>query len=476
MRCHQHMSFLTALVAAALPPAAATYWIFGGTQPVVETRLDPIVYPGIVSAHVHSVAGGSRFSPTYSYSDLVNSQCSTISVQTDKSNYWTVITFHSSYRLVLKHTQQPKLYYHDQDAGTYTPIPNSFNVYYLRRPGPANETIHAFPNGLRMLAGDPTRRVYNASNFEDQAITYVCLDYDNDHTGDPDWAERQDFFTHQCPDAMRAQVFFPSCWDGVNLDSADHKSHMAYPIQDYETGDCPSTHPVHLVSLFYEMFVSVDQFPYEAGSWVWSFGDNTGLGFHGDFQDGWTDNTVLQSALDTCGDIGGDLASCPPLAPLVNDDAATACHIEGQIVDESIGSLSAPLLELPGCNPLWVGTGPKPTCNPAVATPGLVDAKSTLPSGWTEVGCIAEGTTGRALSAASTINSTMTKPLCANYCDALGYQYAGVEYYTECYCDNTLENGATTALRTWYECSTTCGGNPNEDCGGPNRLTLMQKS
>ncbi len=22
----------------------------------------------------------------------------------------------------------------------------------------------------------------------------------------------------------------PSCWDGVNLDSADHKSHMAYPV------------------------------------------------------------------------------------------------------------------------------------------------------------------------------------------------------------------------------------------------------
>lgn len=71
-------------------------------------------------------------------------------------------------------------------------------------------------------------------------------------------------------------MFFPSCWDGVNLDSADHKSHMAYPIQNYNSGDCPASHPVHLVSLFYEMLVSVDQFPYTgAGTWVLANGDTT---------------------------------------------------------------------------------------------------------------------------------------------------------------------------------------------------------
>ena len=87
---------------------------------------------------------------------------------------------------------------------------------------------------------------------------------------------------------MRAQVFFPSCWDGVNLDSADHKSHMAYPIQNYNSGDCPSTHPVHLVSLFYEMVVSVDQYSYWGpGTWVFANGDTTGYGHHGDFQNGW---------------------------------------------------------------------------------------------------------------------------------------------------------------------------------------------
>src|SRR5207244_9474853 len=39
---------------------------------------------------------------------------------------------------------------------------------------------------------------------------------------------------------LRLHVRFPDCWDGQNLDSADHKSHMAYALR----GECPSTHPV----------------------------------------------------------------------------------------------------------------------------------------------------------------------------------------------------------------------------------------
>jgi hypothetical protein len=42
-------------------------------------------------------------------------------------------------------------------------------------------------------------------------------------------------------------VLFPDCWDGRNLDSADHKSHMAYSYQA-RRGDndrvCPPSHPV----------------------------------------------------------------------------------------------------------------------------------------------------------------------------------------------------------------------------------------
>ncbi|PSR72463.1 hypothetical protein PHLCEN_2v11677 [Hermanssonia centrifuga] len=254
-----------ALFLVALPFVNAVHVIFGGTQPVVRTRLDPILSPGSVSTHVHDVFGGSGFSANYDYNQATQAQCTTTVIPQDLSNYWV-----------------PSMYYVDPNNGSYTPMHSSMNIYYLVRPGSNNDTIHPFPAGLRMIAGNNERGVYNASNEADQAISYVCLDYNNNHGSDPDWAEREDFFDHQCPDGMRAQVFFPSCWDGQNLDSPDHQSHMAYPIGAYNTGLCPDSHPVHLLSLFYELTTPTGDFPYNgAGTWSFSNGDQKGLRFHG---------------------------------------------------------------------------------------------------------------------------------------------------------------------------------------------------
>jgi hypothetical protein len=41
-------------------------------------------------------------------------------------------------------------------------------------------------------------------------------------------------------------VLFPSCWDGLNLDSADHQSHLSYS----QSGtSCPGSHPVPVPQL-----------------------------------------------------------------------------------------------------------------------------------------------------------------------------------------------------------------------------------
>ena len=284
-------------------------------------------------------------------------------------------------------------------------------------------------------------------------------DYSGAHNNDPDWAERPNFFDHNCPDGMRAQVFFPSCWDGVNLDSADHKSHMAYPIQNFNSGDCPSTHPVHLVSLFYEMLVSVDQYSYWGdGTWVFANGDTTGYGHHGDFQNGW-DIDLLQEAIDTCTQAQGNVMDCPPLAAVFDQASADACVLETEYVDENIG-LDSPITQLPGCNPFWDGTGARPTCaNANAATPSLIAAQPPLPNGWNEIGCIAEGTNGRALTGASTTSPNMTRALCADFCASKGFSLAGVEFSDECYCDNQVRNGASQNTITWNLCSNHCAGN-----------------
>lgn len=80
-----------------------------------------------------------------------------------------------------------------------------------------------------------------------------------------------------------------SCWDGVNIDSPDHKEHVTYPENgSFERGSaCPASHPVKLPQLFYEImwdtteFNDLKEWP-EDGSqpFVFSTGDPTGYGQH----------------------------------------------------------------------------------------------------------------------------------------------------------------------------------------------------
>lgn len=100
---------------------------------------------------------------------------------------------------------------------------------------------------------------------------------------------------------------------------------------------------------------------------------------------------------------------------------------------------------------------------------------ASLPSGWSiaPASCVAEGTTGRALSAASTSSGSMTIPMCLNFCQDKGFQFAGIEYAGECICDNALSNGASLQA-TSSNCHMPCSGMPGTICGGPGALSLYQ--
>lgn len=82
---------------------------------LTQGRMDPIVSPGVTSAHVHTVMGGSAFGVGSTGEDLINSQCTNAQIKGDNSNYWF-----------------PSLYFHDEDADTFEPVEIFYvNVYYL---------------------------------------------------------------------------------------------------------------------------------------------------------------------------------------------------------------------------------------------------------------------------------------------------------------------------------------------------------
>ncbi|KAG8968961.1 hypothetical protein FRB90_010780, partial [Tulasnella sp. 427] len=269
-----------------------------------------------------------------------------------------------------------------------------------------------------------------------------------------------------------------------NYDSADHMSHMAYPIDgNPDSGNCPSTHPVRLVTLFYEQVFDVGSFPYNgAGTWVFSNRDDTGYGFHADFQNGWEvgDNSLLQQAIDQCTNLSGALTDCPILKPYLDDDAKEACQPANPIPDEDVGyrgpgvTVGTSTPTLPGCNPIWTGTGPKPTCSTTPPTPEYKSPQTVLPDGWTAGKCMTDGPGSRVLQGAKLVDPVgMTRAKCAAFCDSKGFKLAGVEWSQECYCGNALV-GAVEAPNS--ACHRVCNGEPYENCGGDAHITLLTKT
>jgi hypothetical protein len=338
-----------ALLSLAALPATQAFFLVP-CWPLSTQRLDPIVTPGTVATHLHDIVGGNAFSPAMDYNTTQTSDCSSCMVSKDKSNYWV-----------------PSLF--NNNGGSYEVIPQhgSASIYYLNEKTRLGngETMKPLPVGLRMLAGDPEKRS-GSQAFEDQAVNYKCLNYKGtptDHKGFPD---------QNCPDGLRAEITFPSCWDGVNLDSDDHKSHMAYPTVTFEAGACPSTHPVHLVVVKMEVIFETFNFVFNGKNpYVWSNGDPTGFAFHGDLVMGW-DYDILSRAVEECTNTSGRIEDCAPFAGLIPQqkqwlDPGT-CRIDS-FVNEDI---SKTMPALPGCNPIQPGPGraSKQTCSDSATLKG----------------------------------------------------------------------------------------------------------
>ncbi|AEO63845.1 uncharacterized protein THITE_2085357 [Thermothielavioides terrestris NRRL 8126] len=332
-----------ALIGAAQLARAQELMRFGCSQLTID-RVDPLVNPGsLPSVHMHQVVGGNSFNVTMTpvvHDPPSLSTCTSCTYSEDFSNYWTANVYFKARNGTFKRVPQVTNLGLGVKAG--------MTIYYIRGYQPSAR-VTAFKPGFRMLVGDATNR---DPNRVPQGLCFRCEAnmQQNPFGGAPCTGSDTKYFPKQpCGGGWRVTVTFPTCWDGKNLDTPDHKSHLSYPASGtFESGGaCPSSHPVKIPQVMYETMYDTRQFNNKAdwpedGSqpFYWSMGDNTGAGIHGDYVFGWKGD-ALQRAMDN--KCAGD--TCSVLQRQSNEQAI-ACT-KPQMAKEDIGD-DKWLTSLPG--------------------------------------------------------------------------------------------------------------------------------
>lgn len=217
-------------------------------------QVDPIVNPGppgTQSMHLHDFFGNTSTASDSTYASMTAAGTTCV-VGGDTAAYWAPT-------LLDPHGDPVK--------------PEQLYSYYRNRPAAYSATV-AFPPDFRLIAGGVDEYPEN--------VWWNCHDDDSETV-------RYDAPPRCTTSNLTAAIMFPNCWDGVNLDAADHRSHVVYP-----TGSrCPASHPVKLPDVRYAI-----HYPKGSGGPGWTLADGTTVP-HADFWNTW-DQTEFERWLDDC--------------------------------------------------------------------------------------------------------------------------------------------------------------------------------
>lgn len=213
---------------------------------------DPIVRPGEPGAsHDHDFFGNTSTTADSTLESLLAAS-TTCHRAADTAGYWT-----------------PALLV---DGVLVTPL-NTQEYWVSRVSGP----VQAPPAGLKIVAGDAAA----TSPQQKSVVHWHCGSGSGTRSSSPPLCGSKE--------KLRLQVLFPGCWDGVNLDSADHRSHMTYSV----ASACPDTHPVAVATL--RLTVT---YPTRGGPGV-TLSSGSALTGHADFFNAWQ-QAELERLVETC--------------------------------------------------------------------------------------------------------------------------------------------------------------------------------
>lgn len=248
---------------------------------------DPMVYPNQSgAAHHHTFFGNTTIDFKSDLSNLSlagNSTC--MGGTANRSAYWV-----------------PSMI----DTSTNTPIKPIFALWYYKTGYTVpRQYITAPPKGLRIIAGNMKAITAQPTRHPQ----FTCFK-DGDYSS---WSEKN------IPNCKQGRIIvehvsFPQCWDGVNLDSPDHKSHMAEADVSFTTPNkCPASHPIAIpaISLNIQYQITAAE---GTANWRLSSDNyaknayNAGYSAHADWVNGW-DEKVIAGVVKNCLNTGKDCGS-----------------------------------------------------------------------------------------------------------------------------------------------------------------------
>jgi hypothetical protein len=171
--------------------------------------------------------------------------------------------------------------------GTETDYHARTQVYYQNNlTGIPTSAIRPMPVGLRMVAGNSIATDPKQNPLLGREIYWGC----SDNQPDGKFVAPVDCATG----IVSLHIGFPNCWDGSNLDSPDHASHMAYPVDSPNGYVCPSDHPVAIPRVIVRI-----EYPVGTDSSGITLSSGKTFTAHGDYWNTW-DRSVLDSLTATC--------------------------------------------------------------------------------------------------------------------------------------------------------------------------------
>ena len=210
-------------------------------------NVDPIVMPGMPAmSHYHQFFGNRSTNERTTIASLLANRATTCNDRADSSAYWA-----------------PQLW-----QGSTAIAPRSITVLYAKT---VTQRVVAHPAGLKLIAGDS-----KAVEAQDLSIVswYCGNNVQNASATPPACARNQD---------LVGLIRFPECWNGKNLDSANHKDHVTYAVN----GVC-AVGTVALPQLQLHL-----RYPAQANVSTLALSSGSIYSMHADFMNGWNQRAFV---------------------------------------------------------------------------------------------------------------------------------------------------------------------------------------